>query len=127
MTKNSQNMVDGFAELTRMVASVELWGDEHQAAGRLGAPVGQVTIEDGDLALTMSRWFTALDERSSGAEATEGVSLVLSWLSSRYALGQAEANDADDYAAGVDFGVADARAAEIRERWSALLVRIYAS
>lgn len=125
-TNSPQGALAGLGELQRFMASVELWGDEHQAAGRLGAPVGQATIEDGDLSLTVQRWLAALAARSDGAEAAEVVSLVLAWMSARYALGQAEAIESHDYAAGVAYGAADARAAELRERWSPLLLRIYA-
>lgn len=125
MTNDPQDLLTGFGELQRFAASVEMWGDEHQTAGRLGAPVGQATIEDGDLPLTVQRWLAALAARSDGAEAAEAVSLVLAWMSARYALGQAEAIESHDYAAGVAYGAAEARAAEIRERWSPLLLRIY--
>lgn len=125
-TNIPQDTLAEFGELQRFIASVELWGDEHQAAGRFGSPVGQTTIEDGDLPLTAKRWLASLGERTDGAEAAEVVSLLLAWLSARYTLGQAEAIETRDYAAGVAYGAADARAAEIRGRWSVLLVRMYA-
>ena len=121
-----QGALAGCGELQRFMASVELWGDEYQAAGRFGSPVGQTTIKDGDLPLTAQRWLASLGDRADGAEAAEVVSLLLAWLSARYALGQAEAIEARDYAAGVAYGAADARAAEIRVRWSVLLVQVYA-
>lgn len=120
-------------EADRLSSSVELWGAEYEAAGRLDvAPGTATTDEPTEVAEVAGRWARTLAATVGDDEASALVAAMLEWLTARWHLGRALAAAdepgavADAFNLGRAVGVAEENARHLRQAWALPMLQIWA-
>jgi hypothetical protein len=114
-------------------SSIELWGAEYEAAGRLDVEPGTATLDEpahvGEVA---GRWARTLGAVVGDDEAAAIVTAVVGWLAARAEVGRALAAAdapgavADAFALGRSLGAAEENARHLREAWALPMLQVWA-